>query len=376
MKKNQISRWIKISLLSVLGVYLVWLVCQTLNYSPPEDHSFRISNEVIGIFHVHSHFSDGKKDLNFIAAAAARSGADFLILTDHGNPNLESQQASGFKSGVLILGESELSLNRGHLVAIAIQPPFLPLSRSAGEAAVQIKQRQGFSVIAHPYSKNRWSWGDSDQYSGMEIINADSMFRSSFPGIIPYLPFLLFKPEITAIKILHPPLANLKKWDDINRRRPFYGYYATDAHMFYRPLFSLMRLHVPLNEEPAADFQSAASQVYSALAQGRFYNGIDGASDTSGFRFWGEEGNRHIPMGSSAGWTPETILHIQLPQAKVSRLRLIHNGSAIPLNPSDHLQFRPKKSGFYRVEVYLQHHFLSEDCPWILSNPIFLEKQS
>jgi hypothetical protein len=375
MKNKNISRWLKIFLLALMSVYLGWVVVQSLDYSPPENHSFRFSNELIGIFHVHSHFSDGKKNLNFIADTAARSGADFLVLTDHGNPNLESQRASGIKSGVLILGGSELSLNRGHLVALAIQPPFLPLSNNAEEAAFQINQRHGFSIIAHPYSKTRWSWGKNNQYSGMEIINADSLFKSSFPGIIPYLPFLLFKPEITALKMLHSPRANLMKWDDVNRRRPFYGYYATDAHMFYKTLFSLLRLHVPLDKEAASDYQTVTDQIYSALSQGHFYNGIDGAANTSGFRFWGESKNQRIPMGSSAKWMPGTMLHLQLPPVQSCHVRMIHNGSLVPLESGKHIQFRVEKPGFYRVEVYLEHTFLAETCPWILSNPIFFKEE-
>ncbi|MFO7866458.1 MAG: hypothetical protein R6V02_06565 [Candidatus Aminicenantes bacterium] len=374
MKKTLNRRWIIFSLVAVLGVYSFWVVFQVLRYSHPTDLSFRFPNEIVGVYHVHSHFSDGKKDVNAIAAAAAGCRLDFLILTDHGNPNLQSQQASGIKAGVLVLGGSELSLNRGHLVAMNIQPPFTPLSGTAEIASFQIEQKGGFSVIAHPYSKSRWSWGKENRYSGMEIINADSMLKSSFPGILPYLPILLFKPEVTAIKMLRYPRANLMKWDDINRRRPLYGYYAADAHMFYKALFSLLRLHVLLEKSLDSDFKTASAQIYTALSQGRFYSGIDGAADTSGFRFWAENPDGRIPMGSSAPLTSATRLHIELPAAQLCRVRLIHNGSVLPLQPEKHIQFKPENPGFYRVEVTLKKSLLSENCPWILSNPIYLKE--
>lgn len=376
MSKKTLSRTIKISLLLAAGVYMAWFVYQVLDYTRPEDRSSLYPNEIIGIYHIHSHFSDGKKDLNYIIKTADQSQADFLILTDHGNLNLKSLQASGFKSNVLVLGGSELSLNRGHLVVMGLPPPFFPFSHTAEEAGYQIKQKKGFSVIAHPYSKNRWSWEKKNPYSGMEIINADSMLKSSFPGIIPYLPFLLIKPEITALKMLHSPRTNLMKWDNINLQRPFYGYYAADAHMFYSALFQLLRLHIPLNEALSSDYQTAASQIHSALAQGRFFNSIDGAADASGFRFWGENKNRRIPMGSTTAFEPGTILHIQLPGPQTCKARLIHNGSPVPIHSGKHIRYNADKPGFYRVEVYLPNSRLSESCPWILSNPIFFEEKS
>jgi hypothetical protein len=375
MKKKSAARRIKIALVSALAIYLTWFGYQLLQFNQAAAPFRSLPNELVGIFHVHSQFSDGAKNLDFISEAAAASGADFLILTDHGNLNLESIQASGHKSGILILGGSELSLNRGHLVTMNIPPPYYPLSHDAEKAAFQIFKKKGISVIAHPYSKNRWSWGETGYYSGMEIINADSMLKSSFPEIIPYLPFLLVKPEITAVKMLHSPRANLKKWDSINQRQPFYGYFAADAHMFYKTLFALLRLHIPLDRELEPDEKTAGAHIFSALQKGGFYNSIDAAAHASGFRFWGESGGQLIPMGTKARLETDTVLHIQLPQGAACSVQLIHNGDPIPLPAEIPIQFNVKSPGFYRVEVYLRHRFLSESCPWILSNPIYLEKR-
>ena len=167
-------------------LYSSWLSFHLLSFKTYKSHSPELSlQEIEGAYHIHTTFSDGRKSIDKIAKLAAQSGLDFIILTDHGNPNYESLRSQGWKEGVLVLAGSELSVSRGHLVGLNFNPPARPFSQNAEEAVYEIQSSGGFSIIAHPYSKVNWSWGEFIDYSGMEIMNADSMLKKKHYPLTP-----------------------------------------------------------------------------------------------------------------------------------------------------------------------------------------------
>jgi hypothetical protein len=92
MKKRKILRFFLILIIA----YLVWLGFQLLRFesyatAPVENSTF----EVTGVFHIHSTFSDGKKSVDQIAGYASDKSLDFIVITDHGNPNYESLRSEG-----------------------------------------------------------------------------------------------------------------------------------------------------------------------------------------------------------------------------------------------------------------------------------------
>ena len=355
------SSWLSFHLLSF----------KTYKSFPPESSL----HEIEGAYHIHTIFSDGRKSIDKIAKLAAKSDLDFIILTDHGNPNYESLQSQGWKEGVLVLAGSELSVSRGHLVGLNFNPPPHPFSQNAEDAVYEIQSSGGFSIIAHPYSKVRWTWGEFVDYSGMEIINANSMLKRNILPLLPYLPALLLKPKYALLKMLDNPQRNLKKWDELNRLHPIYGYFSIDAHILYRPLLSLFLLHLSLRKSLPTDFEAARDQVYRAIRKGRFYNAIDAAAQAKGFRFWGEDGERIIMMGSTVRLRSPLSLHIQAPFPFTKEIYLIRDGKRILHSQKDKLIHIARLPGIYRVEVYLRERTpLGKDIPWILSNPIFLKE--
>jgi len=367
-----------LSLLCLFALYIVWLSFHLISfktYKTPEEQSTRL--EIKGAYHIHSTFSDGKKSVEKIAEAAARSSLDFCILTDHGSPNYKSMDSQGWKKGILVLAGSELSVSRGHLVALDFKEPQENFSQNAELAAYRINQLNGFSIIAHPYSKTHWTWGEYSGYSGIEIINADAMVKRNYFPLLAYLPALLIEPEFPLLKIMRYPEKNLKKWDMLNKDYPVYAYYATDAHLFYRPLFSLLRIHVPLEENLSTSFKKAKSQIFHALRNGCFYNSIDAAAPADGFQFWGDTGEKRIHMGESHPFNKSISLFIKTPDSIACRTVLIHNGDPVLIDSNNSVSFNPLEPGVYRVEVYLQEKTpLSKNCPWILSNPIFLREKT
>jgi len=369
-----VKRKIRLGILFLFLLYSGWFIFQVLSFQTLTGDALQVfSDEIKGVFHIHTTLSDGKKSPESIARIAADKDLDFIILTDHGNPNYESLAEEGWKNGVLVLTGSELSVNRGHLSGLGFDTPEYRFSHTAEEAASQIARLNGISIVAHPYSKVSWTWGDLFLYSGIEIMNADSSVRREVIRSLPYLPAALIKPDLFLVKILERPAKNLRKWDALNRKQEIYSYFATDAHFYYGPLFRLFRLHIILKAPLPKEFNAAKQAVCAALKNGRFYNAVDSAARAEGFRFFGMNGEKKIDMGKKLRFTPSVSLHIQAPYPYKKSIHLIRNGKVISETSENTLSFSVKQPGVYRVEVYLRGRTaMGKKVPWILSNPIFL----
>jgi hypothetical protein len=69
------------------------------------------------------------------------------------------------------------------------------------------------------------------------------------------------------------------------------------------------------------------------------------------------------------------LLHIQVPEGIDSEWHLLQDGKPVLRSNQQIQTYLPLEAGVYRVEVYLREgSALDKDCPWILSNPIFLRK--
>lgn len=365
--------------LFLVSVYLLWLAFHLITFKsyttiPLKNSSF----EVAGVFHIHSTYSDGKKSVEQIARCASDNSLDFIVITDHGSPNYKSLASEGWKEGVLVLSGSELSENRGHLVALGFDTPASSFSSNAEEAVHQVRVLGGFTVIAHPYSKVQWSWGPEADYGGVEIISADSILRQSLPLSLLYLPALLINPKFVFLKVLARPERNLLKWDSLNESQPIFGYYSVDAHLLYSTLFSSLHLHIPLSKPLSKEFDTAKRQVFNALHRGNFYNAVEAAAQAKGFRFWAEQGDKISPMGNNVFIGPQTALHAAMPIGVELEARLLRNG--IPVFRSHEGTWSypvTNRPGIYRVEVYLKERTpMKNNFPWILSNPIFLKEKT
>ena len=361
----------------MISIYALWLSYHLISFRtykvPYDNHS---PLEVEGAYHIHTTFSDGNKHPDKIATLAEKTSLDFIILVDHGNPNYETLASQGWNKGVLVLAGTELSVNRGHLVALDLKTSSPKLAQNTEQAVYQIKTNGGFSIIAHPYSKTRWSWGKFIDYSGIEIINADTMVKQNIRFLLPYLPAFLIKPEYILLKMLNRPEDNLRKWDELNKIHPIYGYFSADAHLLYRPLLSSFRLHLLLAKPLSKDFDEAKHQAYDSLRQGRFYNALEAAAQAKGFRFWGKKKETIIPMGSTAVLDSPVSLYIKAAFPFAKEIHLIHDGDKILDSRKKKVSFEAKKPGVYRVEVYLRERTpMKKNIPWIVSNPIFIQEE-
>jgi hypothetical protein len=365
-------------LLGLILIYGLWLGIQLVQFQTYTEPSLeKTPLEIQGAYHIHTTHSDGKKSPDKIAELASRSSLDFIILADHGDPNFESMATAGWKKGILVLAGSELSVNRGHLVALGFKSPSTPFSQNAERAAYQIKALDGLSIIAHPYSMVSWSWGESIGYNGLEIINANTMLKYDLLRLVPFLPSLLIKPEFALLKMLKRPEQNLKKWDELNHTHPTFGFFSVDAHILYKPLLPFLQLHALLRNPLSEEFEQASDQVFSALRQGHFYNAVDSAAQASGFRFWAQNGQKRVLMGDKSSLDSSVTLHVQAKFPFAHEVHLIHNGKKIMTSTEKRIVYQPTQPGFYRVEVYLKERTpMRQDIPWILSNPIFFGRKT
>lgn len=396
------------AVLALLALYAAWLFYSELSfrrYGNPGGAAAAsapgpgggVTRELQGLYHVHTTFSDGHATVDEVAALAAREGLDFVVLTDHGNPNAPSLRAAGPRKGVLILAGSELNVNRGHLVALGFRPP--PgdgdLPSKAEDAVDAVRALGGFTVIAHPYSKVRWSWGDwgeSSDYSGIEIVNADTMFKDNYRRVIAYAPLLLLGSRLPLVKMLEHPDANLKRWDQRGASAAISGYFSADVHLYYRGIFALLRLHVLLDGPARGDGPGAEeARIWEALRRGRFYNAVEAVADARGFRFEAEtgagEGSGGGPRFPHAYRMGDTIaetggaagpvrFEIRAPFPFRREVRLLRDGRVVASSREGPLRAQAEGAGVYRVEVFLRERTpLGADIPWIVSNPIYLRKE-
>jgi len=380
MKGKPKKKWILSVFIFLFALYLIWLAALVLRYKKPRANLPERQGppyEVEGVYHIHTRFSDGQSTPEKIAKIASRKSLSFIILTDHGNPNLACLAVQGWKDKVLVLAGSELSVSRGHLVALDFSLPGVPFSQNAEQAAQEVEACAGFSIIAHPFSKVRWSWGKAFEFSGLEIVDTDTMIKRNFFSALPYLPAALVKPGLYLLKTLDNPSQTLRKWDELNAQPPVYGYYSADAHLFYSALFSCFRLHVLLQEPLSQDFEIAKAQIFGALRQGRFYNAIEAARPARGFLFWAERGQASFEMGSTIPFDPkaQVTLRVRAPFPFKVNTHLIRNGETILSSEERDISLTPELPGVYRVEINLRGWSpLAQNVPWIISNPIFLRE--
>jgi hypothetical protein len=352
----------------LLAVYILWLGWQIVSFSrytsfpAPASEAAKAPGryELRGVYHLHTTFSDGTKTVDRVAELAARAGLDFVILTDHGAPNLASLEAQGRRAGVLVLAGTEISSSRGHLVGLGFDLPARPFDQNAEAAARQVAAAGGFTIIAHPYGKTSWSWGEDAGYAGIEVLNADAALRGRWAASLPYLPLLLVRPALFLVRTIDPPEATVRKWDQLLARGPLQGYYGADAHgPFFGAELRVLQVRVWLDEPPAEAFEAARGQILAALREGRFFSAVDAAADPAGFRFWAEG----------------RILRIRSPFSFAHETRIIQAGRVAAASLGTDLAFEAPEPGAYRAEVrLLERTPLDAGVPWIAANPIFLRK--
>jgi hypothetical protein len=334
-----------------------------------------------GAYHVHSARSDGHGDSDAIAAAAARAGLKFVILTDHGN-GTRPPDPPQYRHGVLMLDAVEISTDDGHYVALDMARAPYPLG-GAGESVVEdVHRLGGFGIAAHPDSpKASLRWTAAAPIDGIEWINADSEWRDETRATLLRAGLAYFLRPAGALASLLDRPVTLDRWDALLRQRRVVALGGADAHGGPgqrvedqgRPLFTAIGipsyeasfrelsistvLDMPLSGEAAAD----ARAVFGAIRAGRVFTAIDALASPALLDFHAVPSGATVTLLARAPLPTGAQLVLIGPDGEVGRAA----GELRHEVPAD----RPAA---YRVEVRLSSAPGEPPVPWLVSNPVYV----
>jgi hypothetical protein len=375
-RKGRQWKRVKRIFLSLIIIVVFYYIGSGLYYSRYQPE--RSDHYLWGEYHVHSNLSDGFYSPEKISESAQNTKISFILLTDHGNPNIESSLIKKAYNGVYFIGGSEAKLPEGHLNFFdASSIPSFKLPPYPPDAIADVREWGGFTVLNYPEDpKYRWNYWDNDfNPDGIEIINISTNFRKlAIGGIIKTLLYSPFS-RYYFLKVITRPEISLKKWDELLNRGRVYGFYAVNAHgglhiwkniklkiPSYELIFSLLALGI---DKKYQDYPE------SAIRCGDFFSVIRGAGEPQKFEFFAQQGDRIFNPGSRI--SGDADIHVQIKTKKMKcKIIVKRNGVSIKEVIGSKLVLRAVKNGIFRTEIYLLNHpVLRADVPWILSNPIF-----
>jgi hypothetical protein len=335
------------------------------------------------VVHLHSTHSDGTGTVPEIARAAARARADVVLLTDHDTMAARRLGEEGWYGDVLLLAGDEISpVGRDHYLAFGIDDHVRRRGLDACGVARAVRDAGGFGFAAHPFSEGSARFRrpgmpfgdlDCDALHGIELWNFANDTGEQIGGLGGLVRLLA-----TPRRVLdHPPERNMRRWDDLCRRRRVVAIGGLDAHQFgkrigpfvplrvmaYHRSFRLIRTHVLCAEPPARELERDRELVFGALREGRCYIAVDSVAPAHGFRFEAAD----VPMGGEAPAGLRT-LHVRTPLP--ARLRMLRDGSEIGAADGTMLDVEVEEPGVYRAEA--RRTAKGRERTWIVSNPVYL----
>lgn len=346
---------------------------------------------VSGAYHIHTTRSDGHGDKAAVAAAAARAGAKFIILTDHGD-GTRPPDAPAYVEGVLVLDGVEISTDEGHYVAFDMPRAPYPLGGGAEAVAEDVTRLGGFGVAAHPDSpKASLRWSSSAPIDGIEWLNLDSEWRDETRSRIARAGIAYFLRPGPALAMLLDRPSTLDRWAGLTASRRVVALAAADAHggvgrraedpgrslagtigipgyeASFRAFTNRVVLDGPLSGDAAAD----ARAVYHALREGRVFSAVDGLAGPALLDFWVESGADRVPMGAALPEDSDATLFAKALVPTGAEMRLLRNGRVINTSTGELRLVLTGATGAYRVEVHVPGAPGTPAVPWLVSNPIY-----
>ena len=347
-----------------------------------------------GVLHVHTRRSDGGGTVADVAAAAARAGMQFVIVTDHGDGTREPD-APAYLDGVLVIDAVEVTTTDGHVLGLGLGQAPYRLGGTGADVVEDINRLGGFAIAAHVDSTKRsLTWRALDAaLTGFEWLNADSEWRDesrwSLIGLL--LPYAV-RPVGALAKMLDRPEAALARWDEITRDRRLVTVAAADAHARmgggdeddarwwrrlslplpgYGPLFrtfSVSLTGVAFSGQPAED----ADRVLSALRLGHSFTVVDALAGPAHLDFVATSGLHVATGGDGLPLAGPVRVQVRIPGPPEARIALIRNGVRVAEVEGTSLDREfAEEVAVYRVEVGLPGAPGTPPVPWMLSNPVF-----
>jgi hypothetical protein len=364
---------------------------------PPRSQTLTVASarqpSIRGAFHIHSRRSDGTGTPDEVAAAAARAGLKFVVLTDH--DDAASEPATPYyRRGVLVIEAVEISTDGGHVVGLDVPRAPYPLAGEARDVIEDIARLGGFSIVAHPGSEKpdlRWSeW--TAPFNGIEWLNGDSEWRDEpRRGLIRALFTYPFRRSETLATLLDRPEAILRRWDVLAARRRVVAVAAADAHGVGlrrgEPNGASLALHLPAYESmfrtfsitvsPVAatgDAHADARAVIDAIRAGHVYSSIDALAAPAALRFSATVDGATVEAGDIVPPGARKIeLQVESNAPADARIVLLKDGTphATAMGPLLRQTVTGERA-VYKVEVGLPTAPGEPPVPWLVSNPIYV----
>lgn len=350
---------------------------------------------VRGAYHIHSDRSDGSGTPDEIAAAAARAGLQFIILTDHGD-GTRAPDPPAYRHGVLTIDAVELNTSGGHYAALGLPAAPYPLAGTPAAVIEDVQRLGGFGIATHPDSPRpslRWTDWDA-AIDGLEWLNGDSEWRDEprLPVARALLTYLFRGPESMAT-LFDRPSAVLARWDALTAARPVFALAGIDAHARlgfrqrsdpdtssihvplpgYEPSFRALSNAVVLDAPLTHDADADSARLLAAIRIGRVYSVIDALATPGHFAFTATSGPVTARMGDHLPIETDVQVRAEASAPPGTTLVLFKNGERAHAVTDGVLELNGgRDAAVYRVEAYVGDSPGGPPVPWLVSNPIYV----
>jgi hypothetical protein len=349
---------------------------------------------VAGAYHIHSTRSDGHADRSGIAAAAARAGLAFIILTDHGDAT-RPPDPPAYLEGVLVLDAVEVSTDDGHYVAIDMPRAPYPLGGGADAVVDDVRRLGGFGIAAHPDSpKPALRWTGRGIPDGIEWLNLDSEWRDETRSRLLRAGLAYFiRPGPALASLLDRP-PTIARWGRLTGVRPVVALAAVDAHggvgrraedasrnvagtvgiPSYAASFQTFSNRVVLDGPLSGDAAADARAIYTAIRKGRVFTSVDAVAGPALLDFAAQRGTERSPMGSVLQPEGAATLVARALVPPGAELTIVHHANGVVASTrGGELRYDVPGPGAYHVEIGAPGMAGEPRAPWVLSNPIYFQ---
>ncbi len=390
LRRPRRTRWAVAAALAIVGTLIALPPAPRVLPAPSWQPA---RPEARGVFHIHTVRSDGTGTVADVAAAAARDGLRFVILTDHGD-GTRRPDPPAYRSGVLCIDAVEISTTGGHYAALALGQTPYPLAGEPRDVADDVRRLGGFGIVTHPLSpKHDLAWRDwSVDFDGIEWLNGDSVWRDApWPRLALAAWTYAFRPLPTLARLYARPAA-LARSDDFTAHRRVVLMAGADAHarlglrrgrepyesgLFlrvpsYRQVLAAASLRVVLPAPLSGDARRDAAAIIGAIRSGHVHTVVDGMAGPAAFEFTAGSGEARAIEGDSLPLDQAATLRVKADTPPGGRIVLYRDGREVDRVASGALTYASNRPGAYRAEVWLDAPRDGAARPWIVGNPIYV----
>ena len=353
---------------------------------------------VRGLLHVHSRLSDGMGTADEIAAAAARAGLKFIVLTDHGD-GTRRPEPPAYREGVLVLDGVEISTRGGHYVAIGLPQSPYALGGDPADVVEDVRRMHGFGIVAHPDSpKAELRWADwSAPFDGIELINPDTSWRVRATGDGYGGKWLLMwsllayptRPAEAITQLLTDTRSLSDRWTAMLADRKVVAVAGADAHAklqfvdrdpgdnrfsvsipSYTASFESLSVHIRPSTPFSGDAQADAGRLIDGLRAGAVFVAVDGWASPAAFEFSATSGPTRSIEGGTIEPSAPVLLHVRS-NAPTGFRTIVRKGLDTLVERTDTAFDVPvgQDAATYSVEI---RRDAASGPAWVISNPIYV----